>query len=226
MREYIQALRAIFATWQEGKPLGFEGRHYRFSLMTPFFNPGPIPHPDVPIAIAGVGPYMCRLAGELCQGFHVHPFHTVKYLDEVVIPGIAAGAETAGRSLSDVERITTVFVVTGRTPSEMEQAVPAVKMQIAFYASTPSYRGVLELHGWEFGEQLSALSKRGQWDVMSDVITDDVLEQVAVIAPLDRLGAAIKARYGDRVQRVCYYLLGPEAGWSDEEFAALVASTR
>jgi probable F420-dependent oxidoreductase len=226
MREYIQALRAIFATWQEGKPLGFEGRHYRFSLMTPFFNPGPIPHPDVPIAIAGVGPYMCRLAGELCQGFHVHPFHTVKYLDEVVIPGIAAGAETAGRSLSDVERITTVFVVTGRTPSEMEQAVPAVKMQIAFYASTPSYRGVLELHGWEFGEQLSALSKRGQWDVMSDVITDDVLEQVAVIAPLDRLGAAIKARYGDRVQRVGYYLLGPEAGWSDEEFAALVASTR
>jgi hypothetical protein len=128
--------------------------------------------------------------------------------------------------LSDVERITTVFVVTGRTPSEMEQAVPAVKMQIAFYASTPSYRGVLELHGWEFGEQLSALSKRGQWDVMSDVITDDVLEQVAVIAPLDRLGAAIKARYGDRVQRVGYYLLGPEAGWSDEEFAALVASTR
>ena len=201
------ALRAIFHTWQSGEPLNYEGEFYRFSLMTPFFNPGPIEHPDVPLAIAGVGPYMCKLAGELCQGFHVHPFHTVKYLDEVVLPQMRAGARTAGRRLSDIERITTVFVVTGHDQSELEQAMEPVRQQIAFYASTPDYAAVLELHGWDFADKLRGMSRRGEWGEMAAIIPDEMVAEVAVVAPLDKLGAAIRARYGDRVQRVGYYTL-------------------
>ena len=154
LREYILALRAIWGSFQDSSPLAFDGDFYQFSLMTPFFNPGPIPNPDVPIYIAGVGPYLSRLAGELCSGFHVHPFHTVRYLDEVVLPGIAAGAAGSGRTLDDVELATTVFVMTGATDSDVEQAMGPVRQQIAFYASTPSYLPVLEAEGWDFGGEL------------------------------------------------------------------------
>jgi probable F420-dependent oxidoreductase len=225
MREYILALRAVFTSWQEGEPLRFEGEHYKLSLMTPFFNPGPIQHPEIPIAVAGVGPYLCRVAGELCQGFHVHPFHTVRYLDEVVLPAIAQGAASAGRKPDDVDRITTVIVVTGHDQAEMEQMAEAAKMQVAFYASTPTYRGILELHGWDFGDRLTSMSKRGEWDQMAGLISDDVLAEVAVIASPDRLGEAIRRRYGDRVQRVGFYLVGG-VKWSDEEEQALVAATK
>jgi probable F420-dependent oxidoreductase len=208
LREYIQSLRAIWGSWQGSVPLDFKGDFYQFSLMTPFFDPGPIPHPDVPVYIAGVGPYLSRLAGELCQGFHVHPFHTVRYLDEVVLPGIRSGAEAAGRDLGNVERVTTVFVMTGETDSEIEQAMAPVRQQISFYASTPSYQPVLEATGWDFGAELTAMSKRGQWAEMADVVPDEAVLAVGVAAPLDRLADAIKERYGDRVQRIGFYTIG------------------
>ncbi len=225
LREYIAALRAIWDTWQNGAPLRFKGDYYQFSLMTPFFNPGPVKDPDVPVYIAGVGPYMCRLAGEVCQGFHVHPLHTVRYLDEVVLAEMGAAAESAGRTLADVERVATVFIVTGRDEAEMEAAAQAAKMQIAFYASTPAYWGVLDLHGWDFGPQLNAMSKRGEWAEMAAVIGDDVLAEVGIVAPVDEIGARIRERYGDRVQRVGYYMPIPPV-LDDEGWAALVASTR
>jgi probable F420-dependent oxidoreductase len=208
LREYIGALRAIWATFQDSAPLSFEGEFYRFSLMTPFFNPGPIRHPDVPIYIAGVGPHLSRLAGELCQGFHVHPFHTTGYLDQVVLPGIAEGAEKTGRTVGDVELATTVFVMTGETDAEVEQAMGPVRQQIAFYASTPSYLPVLESEGWDFGPELNAMSKRGQWQEMADLVPDEAVVTVGVAAPIDRLAAAIKDRYGDRVQRIGFYTIG------------------
>jgi probable F420-dependent oxidoreductase len=226
MRDYLLALRAIFSTWQTGEPLKYEGEFYKLSLMTPFFNPGPIEHPDVPLAIAGVGPYMSRLAGELCQGFHVHPFHTVRYLDQVVLPEMKKGAATAGREVSDIQRITTVFVVTGKNQGEIDQARQHVKAQIAFYASTPDYAPVLELHGWDFSEKLRAMSRSGQWAEMAAVIPDEMVEEVAVIAPFDQLGNAIRRRYGDRIQRVGYYLTGDHPEWSEEEWAELVSSTK
>src|SRR5262249_41750644 len=130
LREYIQSLRVIWANFQTNKPLRYGGKHYRFTLMTPFFSPGAIETPDIPIYIAGVGPGLCRLAGETCEGFHVHPFHTVRYLREAVIPAIQAGAESARRSRADLELSSAVFVVT-----RLEDA-DAVKTQIAFYAST------------------------------------------------------------------------------------------
>ena len=226
MRDYLRALRAIFNTWQTGEPLRYEGDFYRFSLMTPFFNPGPIDHPEVPLAIAGVGPYMCKLAGELCQGFHVHPFHTVKYLDEIVLPQMQAGADLAGRSLADIERIATVFVVTGHDDAEVDQAMGAVRQQIAFYASTPDYAAVLELHGWDFAEKLRAMSRRGEWAAMAAVIPDDMVAEVAVVAPLEELGSAIKARYGDRLQRVGYYSLDGGSSFSPGDWSQLISDTR
>ncbi len=218
MKEYIAALRAIWKAWQDGERLRFQGDYYNFSLMIPFFDPGPVEHGPPPVYIAGVGEYMCRLAGAVCDGFHVHPLHTTRYLDEVVLPRMEEGAAAAGRSLDDVERASTVFVVTGRDEKEMASAAHAVKQQISFYASTPAYGAVLDLHGWDFGGRLTALSKRGEWAAMADVIPDDVLAACAVIAPVDELGAAIVDRYGDRLQRVSYYTLAPlpldDAGWA------------
>lgn len=208
LRDYILALRAIWDTWQNAVPLKYDGDFYKFSLMTPFFNPGPIPHPEVPIYIAGVNEYLSRLAGELCQGFHVHPFHTTAYLDSVVLPNIDAGAKRAGRSLDDVDRVTTVFVMTGADDSEVEQAMAGVRQQISFYASTPSYRPVLEASGWEFGEKLHSMSRRGEWDKMPAEVPDEAVLSVGVAAPVDKLAEAIKDRYGTRVQRVGFYTLG------------------
>jgi probable F420-dependent oxidoreductase len=208
LREYILALRAIWESFQNASPLAFEGDFYRFSLMTPFFNPGPIPNPDVPIYIAGVGPYLSRLAGELCSGFHVHPFHTVRYLDEVVLPGIAAGSGAAGRTIHDVELATTVFVMTGATESDVEQAMGPVRQQIAFYASTPSYLPVLEAEGWDFGGELNAMSKQGRWEEMARLVSDEAVFTVGVAATADRLAEAIQDRYGDRVQRLGFYTIG------------------
>lgn len=208
LRDYILSMRAIWDTWQNAVPLKYEGEFYQFSLMTPFFNPGPIPNPRIPVYIAGVGPFLSKLAGETCQGFHVHPFHTTAYLDQIVLPNMREGAESAGRSLEDVERVTTVFVMTGRNEEEIEESKAAVRQQISFYASTPSYRPVLEANGWDFGEKLTALSKRGKWDEMPDHVPDEALNEVGVVAPVDRLGRAILDRYGDRVQRVGLYSLG------------------
>jgi probable F420-dependent oxidoreductase len=176
--------------------------------MTPFFDPGPIPHPEVPVYIAGVGPHLSALAGEVCDGFHVHPLHTVAYLDQVVLPNMERGAMAAGRTIDEVERVTTVFVMTGRNDAEIEQAMAPVRQQIAFYGSTPSYRAVLEASGWDVGERLHAMSRRGEWGAMADLISDDMVREVGVVAPVDRLGQAIRDRFGDRVQRVGFYSLG------------------
>ncbi|MGD2060824.1 MAG: TIGR03617 family F420-dependent LLM class oxidoreductase [Acidimicrobiia bacterium] len=208
LREYIQAMRAVWDCWQNGTPLSFEGEFYNLSLMTPFFNPGPIRHPGVPVYIAGVGPHLSALAGEMCDGFHIHPFHTVEYLDQVVFPNLGKAAGEAGRSREDVEMVATVFIMTGRNDEEIAQAMEPVRQQISFYASTPSYRAVLEASGWDFGERLHAMSKRGEWDKMPAAVPDEALEGAGVIAPIDDLAGAIKDKYGDRIQRVGFYSIG------------------
>lgn len=226
LRDYILAMRAIWDTWQNGTPLRYEGEFYQFSLMTPFFNPGPIKHPDIPVAIAGVGPYLSGLAGELCDGFHVHPFHTTAYLDKVVLPNIESGAKEAGRTLDQCERISAVFTVTGDSDEEMAKAMAGVKQQIAFYASTPSYLPVLEASDWDFGPKLTAMSKKGQWAEMAGVITDDVVAEVGVIAPIDQLGSAIKDRYGDRIQRVAFYNLSHLDSLDDDALTQVMSDIR
>ena len=208
MSEYIMALRAIWNSWQNGEPLRFRGEFYSLTLMTPFFDPGPIDHPSIPVYVAGVGPRMSHLAGEMCDGYHVHPFHTVRYLQEVTLPAMREGARRGGRTLDQIEMASSVFVVTGRDRREMKTMRRQVSQQIAFYASTPAYRPVLDSHGWDFGPRLTALSKRGQWDRMADVITDDVVSEVAVEAPIDELGDAIRDRYEGILDRVGLYTVG------------------
>jgi probable F420-dependent oxidoreductase len=208
LRDYIFSMKAIWDTWQNAVPLRYDGEFYKFSLMPPFFDPGPISHPDIPVYIAGVGPYLSRLAGEVCDGFHVHPFHTPKYLDDVVFPKMEAGAASAGRTIDDVDITTTVFVMTGETDSEIEQAMEPVRQQISFYASTPSYRPVLEANDWDFGGELNALSKKGRWDEMPALVPDEAVLSVGVAAPLNDLGNEIKEHYAGRVDRVGFYTIG------------------
>ena len=225
--EFISALRAIWDSWQHGTRLRFRGEFYSFSLMTPFFDPGPIEHPEIPVYIAGVGPLMSRLAGELCDGYHVHPFHTARYLRAVTIPAIEEGARAAGRSPEDVTLASMVFVVTGRDDEEMATMRAAVRRQIAFYASTPSYRRVLEVHGWDFGPRLTAMSKRGQWEQMAEVVPDAVVAEVAVEAPIHRLGEAVRNRYSGLLDRVGFYALeGAMPAVDDDLWRQVVASVR
>jgi probable F420-dependent oxidoreductase len=227
LAEYIAALRAIWRTFREDVPLRFDGDFYAFSLMTPFFNPGPIDHPDPQVFISAVGPYNCRLVGEVCDGIHVHPFHTVAYLERHVVPLVEEGARSVGRSTEDVCFASTVMCVTGTDDESMERSKQAMREQIAFYASTPAYRGVLEVEGWDFGPELSAMARRQRWSEMSTLITDEVLERVAVVAPVDELGAAVRARYGGLLDRVGYYTLaGALDDLPDEDWATLIAATR
>ncbi len=206
LREYILALRAIWNTFQRNEPLNFRGQFYQFTLMTPFFTPGPISTPDIPIYIAGVNAYLCQLAGELCQGFHVHAFHTARYLREVIIPNLEQGAARAGRTRAEVATTCAIFIVTGTNAQEMEQSKNMVKTQIAFYGSTPSYQTVLELHGWQaVGAELNNLSRQGRWAEMGDRITDEMLSEFAIVAPPDQLARCVRERYEGLLDRVSYY---------------------
>jgi probable F420-dependent oxidoreductase len=200
LRELVLAIRAIWHAWQTGERLNFRGEHFKLTLMTPFFSPGPIEQPHVPIFIAGVNTGLARLAGEICDGFHVHPYHTPAYLRQVVRPAIALGAAKAGRSLADVQMAGSVFVVTD--PSERN----TVRQQLSFYASTPSYRPVMAHHGWEStAENLSALAARGEWGAMPALIDDEMLETFAVSAPLAKLAAPLRERYAGLLDRVALY---------------------
>lgn len=228
MAEYIAALRAIWDNWQTGTPLRFRGDFYSFTLMSPFFSPdGPIVHPNIPVHLAGVGPGMARLAGEVADGYHIHPFHTPRYLQEVTVPAIKAGADRKGRASDQVELVSSVMVITGSTEAEMEESRRQVRQQIAFYASTPSYRPVLEVHGWDFGPALGALAKRGRWAEMADLVPDEAVAEVAVTAPVDQLGAAIRARCEGRLDRVGVYGLGSGlSALSEEEWKTVLAQIR
>lgn len=201
LRETILAIRALWRAWQGDGTVNFRGEFYKITLMSPFFNPGPIEHPDIPIFIAGVNEHLCRLAGELCQGFHVHPFHTVEYIRQIVLPNIEAGAAKANRTRANVQLSSTIFVATD--DAELE----AVRAQIAFYASTPSYKSVLDVHGWgETNEKLRRLAARQKWDEMPALVSDELLNAVAIVAPWDELPARIQQRYAGILDRVALYL--------------------
>jgi probable F420-dependent oxidoreductase len=221
LREMIQMIHAIWDCWQNGTRPNFRGTFYNFTLMTPFFNPGPLPYPRPPIYIAGVNEYMCRLAGELCDGFHVHPLHSIKYLDTAVMPNIRKGLEKAGRRRADIALSSAVFVVTGENAKEIEAAKGPVRQQISFYASTPAYVGVLETHGWgETARRLTELSKRGDWSAMGDEITDDMLEVYAITGTYDEIAEKVKRKYDGYLDRVAFYF--PISAGDSERWRQLV----
>lgn len=201
LSEQIDVMRAFWHNWHEDQKLSYRGRYYKVNLTSPFFIPASHPHPQIPIFIAGVNIGLAKLAGETAQGFHTHPFHTREYLAKVVIPAIEAGAEKTGRKRGDVQVVAHAFVIT----NEMDRQL--VRQQIAFYASTPSYRGVFELHGWgEIGERLSGLAARQEWSSMSNLISDEIVDSFATIAEPQDLAAALKERYAGLAERINLYV--------------------
>jgi len=206
MAEAVQAIRAIWDCWQNGSKLDFKGRFYTFDVMTPFFNPGPIDHPKIPIYIAAVNPLMCRIAGEFCDGMHVHPFNSPKYLREVVHPAVEEGLRRSGRTRADFTFATASFVVVGDTPAERTTQAQMVKQQIAFYGSTRTYQPVLACHGWEdVTTKLHRKSVEGDWQGMADLITDEMLDTYAVTATYDTLAARLAERYDGLLDRTGLY---------------------
>jgi probable F420-dependent oxidoreductase len=226
LREYILALRAIWESFQSEGPLNFEGDFYRHTLMTPFFDPGPIEHPEIPIYIAGVNTRLARLAGEICDGFHVHPFHSPEYVTRTVMPAIAEGSRRSNRDPGQVTLATSAFVITGENEESATGQRESVRAQISFYASTPTYLTVLEAHGWQdVGEELGKLARDKRWNEMPRLVTDEMLGAFAVEAAPDEIGPALKDRYDGLIDRVALYLPFVP-GERDEFWQTVVESAR
>jgi len=196
LREYILCLKAIFKTFQSGARPDYQGKHYQFTLISPFFSPGANENEHIPIYISAVNRYNCQLVGELCDGIRMHGFNTTKYTNEVIIPAIKEGAKKAGRNFSDIDIVGGAFVVTGKNEEEVEKAKAPVRQQLSFYASTRVYHPVLEVHGWQdAGQQLFRLSMEGKWGEMANMMTDEMLEEMAVIGTYDQIANKLKQRY-------------------------------
>ena len=203
MREFILAIRAIWDTWGTGAKLDFEGDFYTHTLMAPFFDPGPNPHGNPKILLAAVGPLMTEAAGEVADGVLIHGFSTERYLREATLPALERGFEKVGRTREGFEITAPAFVVARDTEEEIAEGVEFIRNQIAFYGSTPAYRPVLELHGWgELQDELKAMTKRGEWDSMSALIDDEVLNTFAVVGTPEDAIAEVKRRYGDIATRI------------------------
>ena len=206
MREFILAMRAIWACWNDGDKLDFRGEFYRHTLMTPFFNPGPNPYGTPKVFLAAVGERMSEVAGEVADGILLHGFTTERYVREVTMPALERGWARAGKQRGDFELSGPMFVVTGTNEEEYEAARRGTKQQIAFYGSTPAYRGVLELHGWgDLQSDLNRLSKQGEWVQMGERVEDEILGTVAVTGEPEEIPAKLLDRYGDVVDRISFY---------------------
>ena len=199
--EQIDVIRAFWRNWAHGERLDHSGEYYKINLTSPFFTPASHNFPEIPIFIAGVNTGLAQLAGETADGFHAHPFHTRTYLQDVLLPWMKKGAKQAGRSLADVNIVAHVFVVT--SPEERE----FVRQQISFYASTPSYQAVMQHHGWEdTAASLSMLVREGRWGDLPDLITDEMVDTIATVAPAAELGDALKERYNGIAGHINLYL--------------------
>ena len=208
LREYVLALRAIWESWQTDGKLDFAGEFYRFSLMTPFFNPGPIAHPQIPVFVAAVNPWMCRMAGEVCDGLHVHPFHSPKYIREIVRPAVEEGFKTRAGAPAPhgFSYASSAFVIVGDTEQERSARAEAVRQQIAFYASTRTYLPVLEVHGWaEASKQLHRKSLVQDWQGMAKLVTDEMLAEYATTGTFSDIGRKVRERYEGVLDRVSLY---------------------
>ena len=206
MREIVLALRAIFAAWQHGEKLDFRGEHYRHTLMIPAFDPGPNPFGPPPVFVGGFGPRMCEVAGETADGFLAHPFNTRESLTTLVLPALERGLAKCERTRRDVEVICATLVVTADDERDFARSVSAARKHLAFYGSTPAYRGVLDLHGWgDLQTDLNRMSKEGKWVEMGELIDDEILGTFAVTGEPEEIATQLHERYGDIVDRLSFY---------------------
>ena len=223
MKEVVRALRAVWDCWQNGTKLDFQGRFFRLDLMTPFFNPGPVDLPGIPIYLAGVNRGMCRAAGEVADGLHVHPLHTTRYLREVVGPSLSSGLGKRGGIREGFKVAVSAFVAVGDDAEEIRKARSFCRSQVAFYASTRSYRKVMELHGWgDVSDRLHELSMRGEWKKMPDQVPDHVLEEFVTEGTWKDIGGLLRSRYRGLADRVRLY----RPFDADERWKALVRGFR
>ncbi len=207
LREYVAALRAIFKCWSEGgKHLSYGGKYYNFSLMTPFFTPTRHEFSAIPIYIAGVNELVCRTAGEICEGLHAHPFNSPRYLREVVVPAVEAGLARSGRARSDFTIASAPFIAVGSTRDEVQRMREEFRQQIAFYASTRTYRVVLDAHGWgSVADRLNARAAKGDWIGMAHEISDEMLDAYSVGGTWDEIYDKVTERYSGLLDRVAFY---------------------
>lgn len=206
MAELVTALRAIFASWNDGVRLEFRGEYYRHTLMTPTFNPGPNPFGPPPIHVGALGPRMTRMVARTADGLLVMPFHTARYLTERMLPLVDEGLAASGRTRAQFAVVPEIIVAVGRTDEERERAEDSARRLLGFYGSTPAYRPVLDLHGWgNLQDELNALSKQGRWVEMGELIDDEVLDAVVARGTPADVAAAIRKRIGDVSDSVCLY---------------------
>lgn len=205
MREFVQALHAIWACWNDDVPLDFRGKYYTHTLMTPMFHPGACPAGRPAVLLAAVGPRMLRVAAEVADGVIAHPLSSARQLRESTLPALRKARAEAGVD-RDFEVSCPVMVITGLTEEEIETAREVVRKQVAFYASTPSYRAALALYdAGGVADELRALSVQGRWDDMTALVTDELLEEFTVEAPASQLRAALEERYAGVLDRVSLY---------------------
>jgi probable F420-dependent oxidoreductase len=224
MREFVLAIRAIWNTWATGAALRFRGEFYTHTLMTPFFNPGHNPHGNPPIMLAGVGPLMTEAAGEVADGLLCHPFSTERYVREVTLPALERGRAKAGKTLAGFEISGPSMIVAADSEEDIAAGIASVKQQIGFYGSTPAYRPVLELHGWEgLWERLNSLARQGEWDKLPGLIDEDVLHTFAIVGTPEQAAAEVQRRYGNVATRITFP--APE-GRDPERWSALFESLR
>lgn len=224
MREYIEALRAIWHCWSTGDKLDFRGAHYQHTLMTPMFTPQPNLFGPPRVMVAAVGPQMTRVAAEVADGLLVHGFTTPRYLRKVTMPLIDNGLEATGRARSEFTTTYPGLVATGDDEESLTAAVQRIREQIAFYGATPAYRKVLDLHGWgDLHLELHRLSRRGRWKDMTALVEDAVLHTIAVVGAPAEVGADIARRFGGLVDRFTLYTPYP---LSEETRAALVSAIK
>jgi probable F420-dependent oxidoreductase len=224
MREFVLALRDIWSCWQAGTTLAFEGDFYTHKLMTPMFTPEPLAHRFPKVFVAAVGEAMTEMCGEVADGLLAHAFTTKRYFQEVTTPALLRGMEKSGRRRSEFDLSCPLFVVTGNDDAELATNAVGTRKQIAFYASTPAYRKVLELHGWgDVQSELHRMSKEGRWDAMGPLIDDDILHEFAVVAPLSGVAQAIRDRCDGVIDRV---LVGFPASVDDATAAAVLEEMR
>ncbi len=203
MRDYVQAMRAVWNTWQTGEPLAFESDHYNLSLMVPLFDPGPIDHPLIPVHIAAIGPNMCAVAGEVADGVRLHPVCTPKFIADEVRPAVQRGAARAGKTMADVEICLKPLI--GSAPDEATLATVAetVRARAAFYLSTPAYRRAWQIHDWgDQADKAAALSKAQRWEELALVVDDEMLHTVATLGTYDTIGKQLHDRYGAIIDRI------------------------